>query len=165
MRVAVRVAGHVAAPPEAVWAWWTDYREEDHASEAFRPFRWGRRQILARDDEGRVTRFRDEGRALGYDTTYESRLTYFAPRAINEESTGRIGPFWAEYAFEPHRGGTRVAWTIRGEVIPLWARTYALLPGFVRAVAWLDLEGHLRDCRRDLAAAPSRGPAPAPATP
>lgn len=150
MRVAVRVRGYVAAPPADVWAWWTDYTEGDHDSEAFRPFRWGRRRILERDARGRVIRFRDEGRALGYDTTYESRLTYFEPHAITEESTGRVGPFWAEYAFEPHRRGTRVTWTIRGEVVPWWARAYAALPGFVRAVAWLDLEGHLRDCRHDL---------------
>lgn len=170
MRAAAVVAGRVPALPAEAYRWWTAYGEDDHASHAFRPFRWGRRQILARHPDGRVERFRDAGRALGLDTTYESVLRYGSSSAaawargraldggvrdgaalsVFEASEGPVGTFDGEYAFLPHVEGCLLVWSFEGALAPGAARRYAALPGFVRALAAWDLHGHLRDLRRDL---------------
>lgn len=155
MRLALRVGARIAVPPPDAYAWWTDYTENDHAANHFNLFRWAPREIISRDAQGRVVSFRDPGRALGLDTSYVSTLTYDPPRAVLEDSRGPIGPFWAEYAFRSDgQGGTRVVWTIVGEVIPLWAQAFARMPGWARSVAYLDLVGHVAEMKRDLLGVP-----------
>lgn len=138
--------------PKAAYAWWTDYREDDHGGPAFRLAGWKRREILEHDDEGRVLRFRDPGGWLGVDHSYTSLLAYDDDElTVHESSEGPIGPFTATYRFmDDGEGGTLLVWRIKGEVRPTWAKYVARVPGIAELLARHDLDAHLLEMRAEL---------------
>lgn len=152
MKVDLVVTGVAeGVPPELAYQWWTDYGPHDHDGPAFRLAGWKKREVLERDKDGRVVRFRDPGGWIGLDHTYESTLEYDPPHRVVEKSEGPIGPFEAEYRFEDDEaGGTRIVWTIHGEVRPRWAKLLAWVPGVPELLARYDLDAHLLEMEAEI---------------
>lgn len=150
---------HVPAPPDAVYAWMSDFREDDHARPAFRrgagvkdgDRRVSHRKILSR--EGNVVTVED---AWGRDRfTLKATLD---PAAREVRLEGQYG-YHGTWRAAPEGEGTRLTSEGRLEprgVMRLLAPLFA--KAFMRQMR-ADFEGHVADATETLAAHSSRASA------
>ena len=154
-------SGIVAAPADVVYAWLTDFTEDDHNSEAYRrgagvkpkkgkPAAPAKRTVLSRD--GNVLRIRD--RWDGNDWTQTVTLD---PSTHSYRVEGGFG-YEAEWRAIPEGNATRVEFAgqlgkgIVGSLMRLFS-------GRMQKSMESDFQGHLEDLRETLRAAEVPGQA------
>ena len=141
----LRIERIVPFPPDVVYAWWTDFREDDHRGDGA-PSR-ARRTILRRD--GEQVWLLDQATRPAPFTIDEHVL--LQPRSGYQVSARYpAANVRYEYRFEPVRGGTRIE--LRAEIDPRHIGRF-LLPLFRRRViryAERDTDFHVRKMVRDL---------------
>lgn len=152
-----RMSDVVDGPPEAVWAWLTDFTKDDHATEAFRRGAGiqkdrsaSSRTILSRD--GDVLRIEDrDGRS-----TYVQTVTLH-PEARRVHIAGAMG-YDATWSATPEARGTRLA--VQGRMgRGVLGAILSLFAGPIRRSMERDFRGHLEDLRETLRAAEAGRPA------
>jgi hypothetical protein len=140
----------VDAPPDAVFAWMTDYREDDHANADFR-----RGAGVPADDRAhshRVVERKDARHLVVRDEWGKERFELhveLAPEAREVRLAGAFG-YRAVWRAEPLGAGTRVS--VRGELAPTGvARLFAgLFASRMEKQMRDDFHGHLADLRASL---------------
>lgn len=141
----------VAAPPEAVYAWMSDYREDDHAREAFRrgagvkpgDTRVSHRRIVSR--EGNRVVLEDSWGRQRFPMEVELR-----PSAHELHLTGQYGYRGTWSAKSDGAGGAIVRSEGRVEptgIMKLFAPLFAR--AFMKQMK-ADFEGHVAEMREDL---------------
>src|SRR5581483_8174623 len=126
----------VPASPDAVYAWMSDFREDDHAGEA------SHRTVVSR--EGNRVRLHDAWGRRSFDLDVE-----LAPEAREVRLTGEYG-YSATWRAEPAAGDTRVV--VEGRLEPTGIMRL-LAPLFSRGMAKQmqdDFNGHVEDMRSGL---------------
>ncbi len=151
----VRLERVVPFPRDAVYAWWTDFREDDHRSRDS-PAN-SRRAILRR--EGNEVWLRDRA-TRPVPVTIEEHVVLHPPDgyAVRARYPGAEARY--EYRFEPMPDGTRI--TLEAEVQPRHIGRF-LLPLARRSVqryAERDTDFHLRKMTEDLTSAGTAPPPP-----
>lgn len=142
-----RVTDVVDGPPEAVWAWMTEFSPDDHASEAFRrgagveKTRASSRTILSR--EGNVLRIEDRDGASKYVQTVtlhpERRAVHIAGQMDYD----------ATWTATPEISGTRL--TVEGQMGKgLVGSLMRLFQTRMRKSMERDFRGHVEDLRETL---------------
>jgi len=141
----------VDAPPDAVYAWMTDYREDDHANADFRrgagvstEDRAHSHRVVERKDATHLV-VRDEWGREKFELHVE-----LAPAAREVRLSGAFG-YGAVWRAEPAGAGTRV--TVRGQLAPTgFAKLFAgLFAGRMEKQMRQDFHGHLAQMRAELA--------------
>jgi hypothetical protein len=139
VRVAVEVPG---VPPDAAWAWWTDFRPggEDHAFAAWahpeRRVEFGEAGRVVLTETARVWRFR---------FLEVAELELKKPR-VKFDVRNNFGRFWGHYRFLPAAdGGTRLEGVWDQELVG-WLRWTGPIGrlGVKWFFAW-DLKKHLEE--------------------
>lgn len=150
----VRCERVVRFPRDAVYAWWTDFREDDHRSR-----RWpatSRREILRRDGNG--VWLRDYARRPA-PVTLDEHIVLDPPNGYAVEARYPAADVRYEHRFEPATRGTRIS--LAADIRPRHA-VRILLPlfrGRVQRYAERDTDYHLRSMDRDFTNRASyRGP-------
>lgn len=148
MSVSWSFSAHVPAPPDAVFAWVSDFREDDHARPAFlrgagMKAPAGRRRIVAR--EGNVVTLED---GMGR-RAFRTRATVDA--AAREVRVEGAHGYRATWRAAPEGDGTRL--TCEGALAPdgllrLFVPLFA--KGMLRQVR-ADFDGHVADAVESLA--------------
>lgn len=144
MRAEVVVPG---VPPDAAWAWWTDFRPgaEDHAFA-----RWGHPERRVEEREDGSILVTDTGRLLGFRWLEVEEVTLAKPR-LRFEARNNAGVFRGHYRFLPAAGGTRIEVVV--DIVAMH-RPYRwggpLARAFVRWFVGWDLRHHGRDMQRDI---------------
>lgn len=147
---------HVPAPPDAVYAWMSDFREDDHARPAFRrgagvkegDRKVSHRKVLSR--EGNVVTLEDSWGRERF--PMKARLDP-ARREVRLE--GQYG-YHGTWRAEPDGSGTRLVSEGRLEpkgVMRLLAPLFA--KAFLKQMQ-ADFNGHVEDAKEELAAHSSR---------
>lgn len=143
----------IAAPPEAVYRWMVDFREDDHDRPAFRrgagipqdaPSGGSRRQIVSR--EGSVVTIKDSWGRRGM--TMKAKLDE-AARTVTLD--GEMG-YHSVWRAAPEGNATRLS--VSGEMAPngLFGLLMPLFRGrFLKQMAQ-DFEGHVEDLRESVGA-------------
>ncbi|SRR5581483_2697618 len=139
----------VPASPDAVYAWMSDFREDDHAREAFLRGSGAKpggaashRTVVSR--EGNRVRLHDAWGRRSFDLDVE-----LAPEAREVRLTGEYG-YSATWRAEPAAGDTRVV--VEGRLEPTGIMRL-LAPLFSRGMAKQmqdDFNGHVEDMRSGL---------------
>jgi hypothetical protein len=142
---------HVPAPPDAVFAWMSDYAPDDHANERFQrgagvkaDDRTHNHRVVARKDARHLV-VRDEWGRRRFELQVE-----LAPEAREIRLAGQMGYRGVWRAAPDGAGGTRV--TSEGALEPRGAlRLFAPLfaGAFVRQMKQ-DFDGHVADMRESL---------------
>ncbi len=141
----VRLERVVPFPRAAVYAWWTDFREDDHRSR--RSPASSRREVLRR--EGNEVWLRDDGRRP-VPVTLDEHVTLNPPNGYVVEARYPGADVGYEYRFEPSANGTRISLVadlrprhVGRVVLPLFRRR-------VQRYAERDTEYHLCSMSQDL---------------
>lgn len=142
-------SAHVAAPPERVFAWMTDYTEHDHASEAYR------RAVGAREAEAKRKVVSRQGPTVVLEDTWGGRQFRSTVTIDAAQRTLRIDGGWgytATWRAVPERGGTRVE--VEGRMAPsgLFGLLLPLFGKKMREESLTDFRGHIADLQADLGA-------------
>lgn len=141
---------HVTASADAVYAWMTDFREDDHARPAFVRASGGKagvqstRRILAR--AGDSVQLEDRWGRQSFRTT--ARLAR-GQREVRIE--GAYG-YRATWCAAPNGRGTRVTATTELDPRGFFALLLPLVAGKMRAQAEHDFRGHIADLEAELGA-------------
>lgn len=141
----------VPAPPEAVYAWMSDYREDDHAREAFRRGA-GVKPDDRRASQRRIVR-RDGNRLVLEDTWGGQRFSLHVelrPSAHEIHVKGAYG-YRAVWTAKADAGGTLVR--CEGSMEPTGLLRF-VAPFFAKAFVkqmQADFDGHVAEMRVDLA--------------
>lgn len=140
----------VAAPPDAVYAWMSDFTEDDHARPAFKrgagvkpgDKRESRRHVVSRD--GNRLRVEDSWGRERFGMDVE-----LAPGAREVRLSGQYG-YRGVWRALPHGGATRVV--SEGSLEPTgFARFFApLFAGMLMKQMRADFDGHIEDMRESL---------------
>lgn len=141
----LRAVRAVPFPRDAVYAWWTDFREDDHLARGS-PAE-SRRLVLRHD--GREVWLRDRA-------THPARITVDAyvvldpPHGYRVQARYPLADAEYTYRFEAVPKGTRVL--LRGTVFPrhIGRILVPLTAPWWRRYAARDLDFHLREMARDL---------------
>ena len=144
----VRLERVVPFPRDAVYAWWTDFREDDHIGRSSPAT--SRREILKRD--GHEIRLRDHARRPA-PVTIEERVTLHPPNGYAVAARYRGAAVHYEYRFESGADGTRILLVADVRPRHLGRILLLLFRGRVRRYAERDTEYHLRAMTQDLASA------------
>lgn len=147
-----RHAAHVAADPDAVYGWLTDYTEDDHASDAFRAAadakgKPAKRAIVSRN--AREVVLEDQWGGKRARTT--ARLE---PASRTVRVTGDFGGYESVWRAVPERGGTRVE--MEGRMAPT-GLFKLLMPLFAKSAlseTEKDFRGHIAALEADLKVRP-----------
>lgn len=131
-------------PREAVYRWWTDFREGDHLTpgsprKAIRQVRRRERnQIWLRD------------RAVCLPFSIEARVTLRPPEGYDVDAQYPGADVRYGYRFEPAGRGTRIAF--RADIRPrrLGRIVVPLAAPWIRQYARRDLDFHLREMAKNL---------------
>lgn len=146
--VAWRLSGVVAAGPDEVYAWMTDFREDDHERPAFRRGsgakpggRPSSRKVLSRD--GDVLRIEDSwGR-----NRFVATVT-LDPKARAVRIEGKMG-YESTWRAEPDGAGTRVE--VEGRMgRGVVGSLMAVFASGIRREMEQDFRGHLEDLRESV---------------
>ena len=144
-----RYEARIEAPPDAVYAWMSDFREDDHARPAFlegsgaKPDgRVSRREVLSRS--GNRVELRDTWGKETFPMTVE-----LVPEKRELRLTGQYG-YRGAWRAEPDGAGTRVV--SEGALEPSGVmRLFApLFAGMMRKQMGADFRGHVADMRSEL---------------
>ncbi len=141
----VRLERIVPFPRDAVYAWWTDFRPDDHPG---RPSpATSSREIVRR--EGHEVWLRDRA-ARPAPVTLEEHVVLDPPNGYTVEARYPGADAHYEYRFEPTPEGTRIL--LEAVVRPrhLGRVLLPLFRGRVRRYAERDTDYHLRRMRQDL---------------
>ena len=147
----------VPAPPDAVYAWLSDYAEDDHANPRFR--KGAGVKPDDRTHNRRTVERRDERHLVVHDEWGRQRFAMeveLAPEAREVRLRGQHG-YRGAWRAEPDGAGTRVVCEGRLEPTGL-ARLFA--PLFARMLMKQmkgDFEGHVEDLRQTLGPAQASG--------
>ena len=139
----------VPAPPDAVYAWLSEYAEDDHSNERFR------RGSGATDDKRshRVVERKDERRLVVRDEWGRQRFEMqveLAPEAREVRLTGQMG-YRAVWRATPDGEETRVTSEGRLEPKGLMRLFAPMFAGAFMKQMKADFEGHVTDLRESLA--------------
>lgn len=146
-----RLSGIVAASPDAVWAWLTDFTEDDHNSAAYRrgagetkpQKKPSRREVVSR--EGNVIRLRDTWNG----STWEQTVT-LDPASRSVRIQGGFG-YDATWAATPEGNATRVS--VEGRMGKgIVGSIMKLFQGSTQKSMEKDFRGHMEDLRESLKA-------------
>ncbi len=149
----VRLERVVPFPRDAVYAWWTDFREDDHRSR--RSPASSRREIVRRD--GNEVWLRDHARRPA-PVTIEEHVILDPPNGYAVEAHYPGADVRYEYRFELSTEGSRIS--LLAEVRPrhLGRILLPLFRGRIERYAARDTDVHLRRMAEDLSPrASSRG--------
>lgn len=107
----------VRVPRDAAFAWWTDYREDDHAGPRWEGFGEGTRTVVEKDDEHALLHDTFQGHAI------ETEVAFDPPDRVALEGEALGTRFSAEIVFEEARteddpDGPLTVIHARGEVAP-----------------------------------------------
>jgi Polyketide cyclase / dehydrase and lipid transport len=151
----LRVERTVPFPPDLVYGWWTDFREDDHREDGV-PSR-ARRTIVRRDGEQVWMRDRATRPAP---VTIDEHVVLQPRRGYTVTARYPAANVRYEYQFEPVIGGTRIE--LSAEIYPrhMGRLFLPLFRGRVIRYAERDTDFHLRKMVRDLT-----HPAPDPGQP
>lgn len=144
----------VPFPRDDVYAWWTDFREDDHRS--YHSPASCRREILRQ--EGNELWLRERARRPA-PVILEEHVVLHAPAGYSVETQYPGARVRYEYRFEPLNQGTRIL--LSAEIRPrhIGRLLLPLFRGRVRRYAERDTDYHLRVLERDLMTpAFARGP-------
>lgn len=143
----VRVERVVPFPRDAVYSWWTDFRDDDHRSRSSPAS--SRREILHR--QGSEIWLRDHARRPA-PVTLDEHVVLDPPNGYRVEASYPGAGVRYEYRFEPAVDGTRIHLT--AYVVPRHiGRVLApLFAGWIRRYAERDTDYHLRRMAADLTA-------------
>lgn len=139
------------APPDAVYAWMTDYQEDDHANAAFKrgsgaaaDDRAHSHRVVERAADGRHLVVRDEWGRQKFELEVE-----LAPDAREVRLTGAFG-YSAIWRATPDGAGTRVR--VDGQLAPTgFAKLFAgLFAGKMGTQMRQDFDGHVEQMRSEL---------------
>ncbi len=141
----VRVERTVPFPRDAVYAWWTDFREDDHRSR--RAPASSRREILRR--EGNELWLRDRATRPA-PVTLEEHVVLEAPSGYTVTARYPGADVRYAYRFGAVAEGTRIA--LEAEIRPRHAGHFLLplLRGYAQRYAERDTDFHLRRMAEDL---------------
>lgn len=134
-----------AGDRDALFAWWTDYADEDHAHVAFTRYARVKRRVIWREP-GKGAEYVDEGRALGFDLKARTIVELVGRDRVSARSESNLGSLDSEYWFETLTGGgTRV--TARATYHePLKARLLApITDPVLSTLIGYDLRAHVRE--------------------
>ncbi len=147
MRVVASVV--VPAPPDEVWAWWTDFGAPGETVRVSHGLGATRREILARERNRIVLRERFGAAHFDHDV-----VVHADARRLDEHYLGGAWrPFRAVWRFGPEAGGraTRVSRDLDVDV-PGPAVLQDLEAPAARRLVEMDLRAHAREFERDRAA-------------
>ncbi len=150
----VRLERVVPFPRDAVYAWWTDFREDDHRS--LRSPASSRREIARRD--GNEVWLKDHARRPA-PVTLTEHVVLDPPSGYSVEARYPGADVRYEYRFEPRAEATRIS--LIADVHPrhVGRILLLLLRGRVERYAERDTDFHLRRMAEDLSSpASSHGP-------
>jgi hypothetical protein len=135
----------VPFPRDAVFAWWTDFQEDDHRDPGS-PAR-STRIILRRS--GNEIWLRDRA-TRPVPVTIDEHVTLDPPSGYTVEARYPGADVWYAYRFDPQEGGTRV--TLEADVQPrgLGRILVPLTAAWSRRYAARDLDYHLEQMTVDL---------------
>lgn len=153
----VRVERTVPFPRDAVYAWWTDFREDDHRSRHAPAS--SRREILRR--EGNELWLRDRARRPA-PVTLEEYVALDPPNGYTVTVRYPGADVRYAYRFETAAEGTRVS--LEADIRPRHVG-HLLLPffrGFAQRYAERDTNFHLRRMGEDLGGVTPSASAPRP---
>jgi hypothetical protein len=140
-----RVERVVPFPRDAVYAWWTDFREDDHLGHSSPAT--SAREILRR--EGNEIWLRDRARRPA-PVTVEEHVVLDPPNGY--VVTARYPGADAQYGyrFEEASGGTRILLTVNVRPRHVGRILLPLFSGWARRYAERDTDDHLRQMSEDL---------------
>jgi len=141
----VRLERVVPFPRDAVYAWWTDFREDDHRSR--HPPAASRREILRRD--GHEIWLRDRA-SRPAPVILEEHVVLDPPNANAVSARYPGADIGYVYRFEPVSPGTRIV--SEAEIRPrhVGRLLLLLLRGYAQRYAERDMEYHLHRMAEDL---------------
>lgn len=134
-----------AADRDTLFAWWTDFTEDDHAHVAFTRYGRVRRRVIWREP-GKGAEYLDEGRALGFEVKARTIVELVGRDRVSARSESNLGSLDSEYWFEALTGGgTRV--TARATYHePPKARILApITDAVLSTLIGYDLRAHVRE--------------------
>ncbi len=150
----VRVEPTVPFPRDAVYAWWTDFREDDHRGRHSPAS--SHRELLRR--EGHEVWLRDRARRPA-PVTLEEHVVLDPPNGDRMEARYPGADVRYEYRFEPSAEGSRISLIAEARPRHLARILLPLFRGRIERYAARDTDFHLRRMAEDLSPpAPSRGP-------
>ncbi len=142
----VRLERTVPFPRDTVYAWWTDFRPDDHPG---RPSpATSSRTILRR--EGDEIWLRDRA-ARPAPVTLEEHVVLHPPNGYSVDARYPGADVRYEYRFEPDGQGTRIVLEAALRPRHFGRLLLPLIRGRVRRYAERDTDYHLRRMREDLA--------------
>jgi hypothetical protein len=141
----VRVERMAPFPREAVYAWWTDFREDDHGSRGSPAT--SRREIVRR--EGNELWIRDRARRPAPVTVLE-HVTLDPPNGYRVEAHYPAVDARYEYRFDAVADGTAIRLTADLTPHHLGRLLARLFQGSIRRYAERDTDFHLHEMAQDL---------------
>ncbi len=151
----VRVERTVPFPRDAVYAWWTDFREDDHRSHHSPAS--SRREILRR--EGNQVWLRDHAHRP-VPLTLDEHVVLDPPNGYVVEARYPGADVRYEYRFGPAGPTTRISLTAEVRPRHIGRLLLPLFRGRVQRYAERDTDFHLRRISRDLTSPGSVPPQP-----
>ena len=150
----LRLERVVPFPRDAVYAWWTDFREDDHRSQQSPAS--SRREILRR--EGNEVWLRDHGLRPA-PVTLDEHVMLDPPNGYAVEARYPGADVRYEYWFDPSANGTRISLVADIRPRHLGRVVLPLFRSRVQRYAERDTDYHLRSMSQDLTSpASDRGP-------
>lgn len=145
-------SSRVKASPDTVFAWMTDFQEDDHGRPAFvkgsgAPKKYtkkpSKRTIVSRD--GNKVRIHDEWGRRKFDLDLE-----LIPLDRTVDIKGPMG-YHAVFKAVPDEGGTKVEASVAFEVKGFWGLLFGLFKKKFYRELNQDFAGHVADLENDLA--------------
>lgn len=135
-----RFTSHVEAPPERVFAQYTDF---EHAAENISAIR--DLTVLTDGPIGKGTRFRETRFVMKREATEEMEITAFDPNRGYSVGCDSCGCRWgSDFTFTPENGGTRVDLVMHSKALTLGAKLMSpmgvLFAGMIKKCVQQDLD-------------------------
>lgn len=152
----VTASTHIAAPPDRVFALFTDLRNAPSRVKAITAL-----EVLTDGPIGKGTRFRETRTMFGRSCTETMEITGFDPPRSYTVAANSCGCLYrTEFAFRPDAGGTAVEFTFSATAQTFWAKLMAPLFGLMASSLRKAVEKDLADLK---AVAEGGAPGAAPA--
>ena len=148
----LRIERVVRFPRDAVYAWWTDFREDDHRG----PDSVARSDRIILRREGNEIWLRDRATRPAR-VTIDEHVTLDPPNGYAVATRYPGAEVRYEYRFEPVDAGTRIVLEVRVHPRHVGRILVPLTRPWWRRYAERDTDSHLREMGRDFAE-PSRWP-------
>lgn len=137
------------AERDALFEWWTQYGESDHAHASFTRYASMKRRVLWREP-GKGIEYVDEGRALGFELKARTLAEFHAPERVSAKSESNLGGLDSEYWFERlPAGGTRLTATATYHGAPGGVLARIASDSLLSTLLGYDLRAHVREYERE----------------